>query len=68
MDFPSRCQRCKEDSQTYKMSFFNTDWLCEGCETKERQHPMYLKAKEEELKAVKKGDYNYPGIGKPKDL
>jgi len=50
------------------MSRFNTDIICVPCEDKEKAHPLYEKAWEAELAAVKAGDYNYPGIGKPEDL
>jgi hypothetical protein len=50
------------------MSRFNTDWICLACEEKERAHPLYKKASEAELAAVRSGDFNFKGIGKPADL
>jgi hypothetical protein len=50
------------------MSIFNSQMICEECDEQEKQHPQYHKAKETELQAVKKGDYNFPGIGLPLDL
>jgi len=50
------------------MSRFNTDIICRKCEDLERAHPQYKEAQEAELAACKRGDYNYPGIGKPADL
>jgi hypothetical protein len=50
------------------MSRFNTEHCCLHCLAAEKAHPDYPKAVEAELAAVKAGDYNYPGIGKPSDL
>ena len=50
------------------MSRFNEDIICPECETKERAHPKYREAADAELAEVKKGNYNYKGIGKPADL
>lgn len=38
------------------------------CEKKEKEHPKYQEAKKRELEEVRKGNLNFPGIGKPKDL
>ena len=50
------------------MSYFNTQMICETCETKEIAHPKYKEAREAENKAVRYGDYNFAGIGLPADL
>jgi len=50
------------------MSYFNTDDCCLDCLEKERQHPDYKRAKEAEMRAVQRGDYNFPGVGRPSDL
>lgn len=64
-----RCDRCPEDSPniTTKMSFFNTDTICEECQTIEEAHPLFQLAKDVELQAYLNGDWNYPGIGLPED-
>lgn len=62
------CDRCKKPTDTWKMSYFNTEKLCPACQAKEREHPMYGAAKTAEQEAVARGDYNFPGIGKPDDL
>jgi hypothetical protein len=46
------------------MSMFNEDCICMDCKEKERQDPEYKKAVEAEHEAVKRGDYNFPGIRK----
>lgn len=47
------------------MSRFNTQMICDECEIKEKAHPEYQTAKEAELRAVKSGNMNFEGIGKP---
>ena len=62
------CDRCGNAAQVSIMSRFNTETLCVPCELKERAHPAFAEAARVELEAVKRGDYNFPGIGKPVDL
>jgi hypothetical protein len=64
---PELCVRCHTNKPCI-MSRFNVDWICGECETKEKAHPEYPRAAAAELAAVKRGEYNYPGIGKPADL
>lgn len=59
------CDRCGGPLQTRIMSRFNTDCLCMKCAEEERNHPDYEKAAASELAAVRRGDYNFPGIGWP---
>jgi hypothetical protein len=47
------------------MSRFNTDVLCMRCIEEEKMHPDYPKAAAAELETVRRGDYNFPGIGWP---
>lgn len=63
-----KCDRCNEKTNTIKMSFFNTELCCMKCIRKEKKHELYTKAVEEEIKQCKKGNYNFKGIGLPKDL
>ena len=63
-----KCDRCNIPTASYKMSFFNTDMICKECEDKEKKHPDYQKARDAEEVEIKKGNYNFPGIGLPKDL
>ena len=50
------------------MSMFNTQEICMDCRKKERSHPGYEKARQVEADQVRQGNYNFQGIGKPKDL
>ena len=63
-----RCDRCGKETRVHIMSYFNEDDLCMACSEKEQAHPDYGTAKATEAEAVRHGDMNYPGIGKPGDL
>ena len=45
------------------MSRFNTDCLCPACAEAEKYHPRYREAVEAELAEIRKGNYNFKGIG-----
>lgn len=62
------CDRCKAELRVHSMSRFNQDECCMDCLKKERAHPMYEEARRIEHEEVKKGNYNFPGIGLPEDL
>jgi hypothetical protein len=47
------------------MSMFNTDLLCPGCHTIEREHPAIGEALAAEEVAVRRGNRDFPGIGLP---
>ncbi len=63
-----KCERCFMPNNVSKMSIFNTQMICPECQKKEEAHPDFNKAKQAELDAVKRGDYNFPGIGLPTNL
>lgn len=62
------CHRCHEKSSAHIMSMFNEDLICMDCSDKEAKHPDRKAAADAELAAVKGGDYNFKGVGKPDDL
>lgn len=62
------CDRCGKVANPSIMSRFNSDTLCKKCEAKEKAHPKYAEARRIEAEAVRRGDYNFAGIGKPDDL
>jgi hypothetical protein len=64
----STCDRCNTKSSSLKGSYFNTEMLCLPCENTEQSHPKYNEAKRIEGEEVLKGNYNFKGIGLPKDL
>lgn len=62
------CQRCGKQTSVTTMSYFNTDIICMDCDEKERQHPKFKEAQAREEAAVRAGNFNFPGVGKPFDL
>jgi hypothetical protein len=65
----AKCDRCGKDNGGISiMSYFNTDEICMECDEKEREHPKFREALEADQKAVRAGNFNFPGIGKPADL
>lgn len=63
-----RCQRCHKETGITTMSIFNTQMICMDCEQKERAHPRFEEAMDAEMEALRSGNFNFPGIGKPSDL
>jgi hypothetical protein len=47
---------------------FNTENICMDCKDKEQGHPQYDLARTKDVEAIKKGNYNFEGIGLPDDL
>lgn len=70
MDFfnKTNCDRCGGSLKTRTTSTFNTQTICMGCKRKEEVHPSYEHAQKAEQAAVKRGNYNFPGVGLPPDL
>lgn len=57
------CHRCNKPTNVTTMSRFNTQTICMPCEEAEQKRPDYARAKQAEEDAVKRGDFNFPGIG-----
>jgi hypothetical protein len=58
----SICDRCSRSTDgVTTMSIFNQDVICKDCKEEEKNHPNYELACELERKAIKNGDFNYPG-------
>lgn len=64
----SKCDRCNKESKVLTGSYFNVQMICPCCETKEKSHSKYQEAKDAEHKAVVGGNFNFVGIGLPKEL
>lgn len=60
------CQRCGKETNSHKMSWFNTQLICPKCQKEEEKLPEYQYAKEMERQQVLAGNYNYQGIGYPR--
>lgn len=67
-DWDGFCHRCGKRTLAHSMSYFNRDLCCPECLRKEREHPAYAEAKRVEGEQVLAGNYNYGGVGKPRDL
>ena len=68
MDFPDHCQRCRKKGCALIMSKFDTAMICMDCKQKETEHPDYAAADAAEVESVRRGETNFPGVGKPSDL
>ena len=49
------------------LSIFNEQVICLECKETEKKHPKYDSAVQAEYEQVKKGNYNFEGIGLPDD-
>lgn len=59
------CDRCGKDLKGGRiMSMFNEDCICMECKEKETRDKSYKKARDKEIEEVRKGNYNFKGIGK----
>ena len=63
-----RCARCGKEVTASLVSRFNIDVICLDCSDKERSHPRYAEAVTAEEEAIRRGNLNFRGIGKPSDL
>lgn len=59
------CDRCgKPTNGVTIMSMFNHDIICMPCKDVEKREANYNQAVEADHKAIRSGDYNFPGIGR----
>lgn len=57
------CPRCGKNTNVHIMSMFNTQDICLDCAKEEKKSPHYEEARQAEVEACKRGDFNFPGIG-----
>ena len=58
------CDRCHGSLKSGRiMSMYNNDCICMECKKKEQQRADYKKAVEVDHEEIKKGNYNFNGIG-----
>lgn len=58
------CQRCnKETGGVTIMSMFNEQIICMPCKEAEKAHPRYDEAVKADNEQIRKGNYNFEGIG-----
>lgn len=68
MNIPINCERCGKESSSMIVSMFSEEWICMACKESERKHPDYKSANNADIEEIKKGNFNYKGVGKPSDL
>ena len=60
----TNCDRCGGSLiEGRTMSMFNEECICLNCKEKETKHPDYQKAQDADIAEIKKGNYNFGGIG-----
>lgn len=63
----TQCDRCGGSLDGGRiMSMFNEDCICMDCKKEETQLRDYAKAVEADHAEIRKGNYNFKGIGFPK--
>ena len=64
----TRCDRCGGSLDGGRtMSMFNEQTICMACKEKERKRPDYREAVEADHAAIRRGDFNFKGIGLGKE-
>lgn len=62
------CDRCGGSLECGRtMSMYNKDCICMACYEKEKQRPDYNEAVETDHAEIKRGNYNFEGIGYSQD-
>ena len=60
----TRCDRCGGSLDGGRtMSMFNEQTICMACKEKEQNRADYRKAVEADNEAIRRGDFNFKGIG-----
>ena len=60
----TNCDRCGKPLNGMRiMSMYNEDCLCMDCKEKESAHSDYKDAVEADHTEIRKGNYNFKGIG-----
>jgi hypothetical protein len=59
----NNCERCLKETNITTMSMFNTQTICMNCKKIEREDPRYDEAVKADHEEIKKGNYNFKGIG-----
>ena len=57
------CDRCGKETSVHIMSMFNTEEICMDCKAAEEMRSDYKEAVETDNAAIRRGDYNFPGMG-----
>ena len=63
-DWDGHCQRCGKETNCHIMSMFNTQEICLECKEKEEKRDDYKRAVDADVGAIRRGNFNFPGIGR----
>jgi hypothetical protein len=58
-----KCERCRKETRTTIMSMFNTQTICMECKDAEEKDPLYKEARAADEAAIRRGDFNFRGVG-----
>ena len=63
------CDRCKKTTNgVTTMSMFNQEVICMECKEAEKKEAGYKEAVEADLREIRRGNYNFPGVGRKTQL
>jgi len=62
--YRENCERCHQPTNGVTiMSMYNEDIICMSCKNAEKKRSDYQQAQDADIAEIKKGNYNYEGIG-----
>lgn len=64
-DWTGNCQRCYKETNCHIMSMYSEKLICMDCKSKEEKRDDYKSAQDADRAAIKRGNYNFEGIGEP---
>lgn len=62
-EWNGRCHRCYKETNCYIMSMYNEDLICNDCKDAETKRSDYKDAVDADVRSIRNGNYNFPGIG-----
>ena len=68
MNWNGICHRCGAKTNTFTMSMYNLQLICMQCKSAETRRDDYDKAVQADHAEIKKGNYNFKGIGLETDF
>lgn len=62
--YRENCDRCHQSTNgVTTMSMYNEDVICMSCKDAEKKRDDYKQAVDADIAEIKKGNYNFEGIG-----
>lgn len=62
-DWNGTCHRCHQETNGHIMSMFNEQLICFDCSDKERKRDDFKAARKADEDAIRRGNFNFKGIG-----